>query len=186
MGARAKEKLKAVPRGEPLREGRWAEEKGGSATNPGDTVHLGNETHFRFGAKNSSINIVTNPIKGLATLGILASSLPSPDCNHFGAHIKLSNKKALLLTPFNVLYFSRLPSHSYVLLRPFLKWITVFLPLFPPSVFADPMQGHSWSQQSLGNNAAFLQVLRNGIPLENAAQPGIRYSWINKTKDFYL
>lgn len=103
---------------------RWDKPRGHS--------RLGNETRFRFRATNSSINILTNPIKGLATRGILASSLPSPDCNHFGAHIKLSNKKALLLTPFNVLDFSRLPSHNYALLLPFLKWITAFLPLSLP------------------------------------------------------
>lgn len=122
---------------------------------PSSTVLQGHEAHCRFRAKSSPINILTNPIKGLATLGILASPLPSPDHNHFGAHIKLSDKKALLLTAFNIWCVSRLPSHSYVLLLPLLKWITVFPPRFPPSVSAYPMQGHSWSQQSLDNNAAF-------------------------------
>lgn len=93
----------------------------GDETNPGDTVHQGNETHFPFRAINHSIHISTNLIKGLATLGMSASSLPSPDSNHFCAYIKLSNKKALLRTPFNILDFSRLPSHSYVLLLPSLQ-----------------------------------------------------------------
>ena len=59
------------------------------------TLHQGKDTHFHFTAINSSINILTNPIKGLATLGISASSLPFPDSNHFSAYIKLSNKTSI-------------------------------------------------------------------------------------------
>lgn len=84
----------SVTHGEHQREGCWAEVRG-DETNPGNTVHQGNETHFCCRAINSSINILTNSIKGFATLGISASSLPSPDSNRFSAYIKLSNKKSI-------------------------------------------------------------------------------------------
>lgn len=141
------------------------------------------ETHFHFGAINSFINILTNPIRSLATLCISASSLPSPDSNHFGAYIKLSNKKSITGNSFNILYFSRLPSHSYV---PYAISPVNYSVSFPsPSlVFAYPIQGHSWSYYYLANTAAFHQVQRNGILLERAVQLSNRYLWINETNGF--
>lgn len=112
--------------------------------NAGDTVHQGNETHFCFRAINSSINILTNPIKGLATLCILASSLPSPDSNHFSAYIKLSNKKVLLVTLLTYCTFQGCP--ATVMFSTAISPVNYSVSFSSPSlVFAYPMQGHSWS-----------------------------------------
>lgn len=98
----------SVTGSEPTREGCWEKQK--KIMRQTQETQCIREINFHFRSINSSINILTKAIRGLATLCISASSLPSPDSNHFGAYIKLSNKKVLLVTPLTYCTFQGCPA----------------------------------------------------------------------------